>query len=369
MSVDNERLTTKRDASNSEDLATVLSNVLGGLDHTVQIWLEPDLGKIEFEVDRLAASGTHVVVIGSEFAIEESMTIAANFDERHPAVSTVLVARRSPELLERALRVGVAGLIDPLAADAEIREVIVDARDRSRRRIEHQGGPGGPPINRVIPVLAAKGGAGKTTVAVNLAVALSELHPEEVVIVDADVQFGDVTTNLGIEPLETIIDTLQYGSEIDLTTLKAFLTPACDGRLFVLAAPNSPAQADDLSAGHIGTVLRLLRQEFRFVIVDTSAGIDEATLEALDAATDLVVLASMDVPSVRAAAKELDALRLLGMERLDWHLVLNRANSKVGLSQHDIEATLGRPFDAVIPSARAVPMSVNQGEPIVASDP
>lgn len=105
------------------------------------------------------------------------------------------------------------------------------------------------------------------------------------------------------------------------------------------------------------------------MVVDTSAGLDEMTLETLDAATDLVVLTSMDVPSVRATAKELDALVLLGTDRLPWHIVLNRSTSKVGLNADDIEVTLGHPIDVRVPSSRSVPSALNHGTPIYETDP
>ncbi len=134
------------------------------------------------------------------------------------------------------------------------------------------------------------------------------------------------------------------------------------------AAPDHPGQADEITPECIHRVLSLLARDFTYVVVDTAAGLDEIALETLDAATDLVILTSMDVPSVRATAKEIDALILLGSDRLPWHVVLNRATSKVGLSVDDIELTLGHAIDIRIPSSRSVPTALNHGAPVYETD-
>ena len=119
----------------------------------------------------------------------------------------------------------------------------------------------------------------------------------------------------------------------------------------------------------VGEILRLLANEFRFVVVDTSPGLDEHTLAAIDEATDLVLVCSMDVPNVRGLRKEiaaLDAMKIHGPKR---HFVLNRADSRVGLDVDDVVATVGMPVDVELPSSRSVPLALNQGTPLIESDP
>ena len=224
------------------------------------------------------------------------------------------------------------------------------------------------PGSRVIPVLAAKGGTGKTTVATNLAVTLAKKHPGEVVIADLDLQFGDVASAFGFEPTTTIANAFVPSTPLDSTALKAVLTPREAEGLYVLAAPESPAEVDELRPDDVRGVIELLATEFPYVIIDTPAGIDEFTLEVLELATDIVLLTSMDVPAVRATMKEASALELLGLDNRPWHVVLNRCNAKVGLSVDDIESTLGRGIDVAIPSHRSVPTSVNRGEPVTMTD-
>jgi pilus assembly protein CpaE len=360
-------MTTIQHASSSEVFAERLRDAVSAADGTTVLssptaFESGDIGTI---VAELIQGQPDLVVVGPDSDLDIALHVAEQLDAEHPEISVVLVAVPSASVLERAMHAGTRGVLSPDAAQAEIESVVTRAITVAQRRRELvmpvvETGP----KNRVIPILAAKGGSGKTTVSTNLAVSLAREYPGDVVIVDLDVQFGDVASAFGLEPMHTFADIARHPGPIDITRLKTLLTPKQSAGLYVLAAPDSPAEADDLEPKMVADIVRLLATEFPYVIVDTSAGIDEFTLEVLDLASDLVLLASMDVPSVRAVSKEIDALEMLGLRNADWHLVLNRASSKVGLTIEDVEATLGRQIDVRIPSSRSVPLSVNRGVPI-----
>ena len=124
-----------------------------------------------------------------------------------------------------------------------------------------------------------------------------------------------------------------------------------------------------MSASTAGHIVDIVAGEFSFVVVDTGAGLDEYTLAAIERSDDLVLVCVTDVPSVRGMRKALDAIDLLGMTRARRHLVLNRGDDKVGLTAGDVEATIGLPVEASVPTSRSIQISINQGEPIVQSDP
>ncbi|MDH3706473.1 MAG: AAA family ATPase [Acidimicrobiia bacterium] len=317
----------------------------------------------------LTSANPDVVIIGPEVSESLALDLAARFDVEHPWLSVLIVAPLTTDVLEEAIQAGARGVLDPHADINEIFVKVDRALQAGQRRRSTEESNAHRPRNRVVPVLAAKGGAGKTTVATNLAVALAERFPGEVALVDLDLQFGDVASALGVDPTSTIADTMAYGDGLDATTLKAFLTPKMSANLYMLAAPDSPAVADDLAAKHVRRILELLAEDFTYVIIDTAAGLDEIALESLDVATDLVILSSLDVPSIRGTAKEIEALSMLNMDHLHWHVVLNRANSRVGLSVDDVEMTLGHPISVKIPSSRAVPMAMNHGVPVVQDEP
>jgi pilus assembly protein CpaE len=218
---------------------------------------------------------------------------------------------------------------------------------------------------RVIVVFSPKGGSGKTVVASNLAAALAQRHPGRVVAVDLDVQFGDLATALAVQPEHTLAQ-LTGASTFDATTVKLFLTPF-DG-MFLLAGTNSPEEADLINHSHVTAVLPLLAQNFDYVIVDTPAGLDERTLAALECATDLLLVSSLDVPSIRNLRKALDTLDKIGV-KADRQFILNKADDKVGLGLKDAEEAIGMKVTGEIPSTRDIPLSVNVGVPIVLNEP
>jgi pilus assembly protein CpaE len=217
---------------------------------------------------------------------------------------------------------------------------------------------------RTIAVVSPKGGAGKTAMSSNLTIGLAAIAQGDVVIVDLDVQFGDVANALRLSPEGTIADAIRVGAGLDITALKAFLTPHPSGAL-ALCAPVSPADADIVGADDVVRILRLLAAEFRYVVVDTGAGLDEHTLAAMEAATDIVLVCGTDVASARGVRKEIDAFDLLGFTTQRRHLVLNRADARVGLDAGDIEGTVGMSISVAVPSSRSVPLSMNQGIPLL----
>jgi pilus assembly protein CpaE len=218
----------------------------------------------------------------------------------------------------------------------------------------------------VIVVISPKGGSGKTAVSSNLSVTLAQRHPGRVVAVDLDVQFGDMGTALSLSPERTLAQ-LARASQIDTTTVKLFLTPYENG-LYVLAGANDPVDADSISHAHVSAVVPLLAQNFDYVVVDTPAGLDERTLAAIECATDLLLVSSLDVTSIRSLRKELDALDRMKV-KAQRTLVLNRADAKVGLNPSDVEEALGMPITCSVPSSRELPLALNVGIPVVLNEP
>jgi len=221
-------------------------------------------------------------------------------------------------------------------------------------------------LAKVIVVISPKGGSGKTAVSTNLAVALAQRLPGRVVAVDLDVQFGDLGTALSLTPEHTLAQ-LARTSQIDATTVKLFLTLHYNG-LYVLAGAHDPVDADSIGHQHVSQVLPLLAPNFDYVVVDTPAGLDERTLAAIECATDLLLVSSLDVTSIRSLRKELDALDHMGV-KANRQLILNRADAKVGLNPSDAEEVMGMKIATSINSSREIPLSLHLGTPVVISEP
>ena len=356
-------------ASPSETFDARLANAFNGeLNGHRRYWrdglLDANPASIVAELTRTDPA---VVAIGPDLDPDDLLELARAFDAERPDVAVVLVAEPSLQLLERALRVGARDVVAPDAPPAELRQAFEQALNSAgRRRNVLAAFDAGAPSRHVMAVLAPKGGTGKTTVSTNLAAGLAQIAPGEVVIVDLDFQFGDVASALRMTPEHTFADITRTPLTVDVTTVKIFLT-ASDG-LYALCAPETPVDADGITPQQVQHVVSLLASEFRYVIIDTGSGLDEGTLAVLKLCTDIVVLTSTDVPSVRATRKEVEMLDLLGICEATRHFVVNRADAKVGLPVSEVEATIGMRAAVTIPSSRAVPISVNQGSPVLVSD-
>jgi len=311
-----------------------------------------------------------VVVVGPGISAQVCLALAESFDLLFPEVCVVLVSKSTVRLWERALRAGVREIIPTGADDEHVHQALTRVWTAAARRQVHIGVGGrqdDAPRARVITVMSPKGGAGKTTVAANLAVQLALDAPGRVALIDLDLQFGDVASALGIAPQSTIADAAHSGARLDSTALKVFLEPHPSG-LYALVGPHFPAEADDVSVETVDNVLDILSAEFSFIVIDTGAGLDEFAIAAAERSDDLVLVCVTDVPSVRGLRKALEVMDLLGMTKQRRHLVLNRSDDKVGLAARDVEATVGLPVDVSVPTSRSVQISINQGSPIVESD-
>jgi MinD-like ATPase involved in chromosome partitioning or flagellar assembly len=227
-----------------------------------------------------------------------------------------------------------------------------------------------PPIDdnvrtEVIVVAAPKGGQGKTTAAINLAAGLAEVEPNSVVLVDADVQFGDIANALDLDTHYSLADVVHAGN--DEVALKALLTHHEDD-FFVIPAPPSPELADGISGDSLGAVLARLAGMFRYVIVDTTPGMGELTLIALECATDGLFITSLTVPSLRALRKEFELLVALELVPAKRHVILNFVEKNTGLLVKDAEKILGAPIDIEIPRSIGVVLASNAGVPVIHHD-
>lgn len=313
-----------------------------------------------------------VVVIDVAAGRNEALGLSSRLAAECPGMAVVLVSEHPDTFALAALRAGACDVVHPEAEVGELAAVLGRAAQVAASTAPQ--GPGDPAMNgsastrgRVISVVSPKGGVGKTTVATNLAVGLARTAPLSTVIVDLDVQFGDVASALNLDPEHTLLDVVRGPAVQDSMVLKTFLTQHQTG-LYAVCGPTSPADADDITAADVAQLLQTLASEFRYVVVDTAPGLDDHALAAIDQADELVTLTSLDVPGVRGLRKELNILRDLGLNLEKRHVVVNFADPRIGLTKADVEATIGTGVDLVLPRSKAVPVSVNQGVPLLQSD-
>lgn len=318
-------------------------------------------------------SGPTVVLFGPTMSEPDGIAAAAPLLSTRPAVGGVLVTESlSTELLQSALR---AGFKDVLTAPVE-RAELQDTIDRIAATLPGVNLPSSThhredaePHGRMTTVFSTKGGAGKSVVATNVAVSLAKRSDRPVVLVDADLQFGDASVMLKLAPHRTVVDAVGAIDKLDVGMLRSLLVEHDESGLLVLSAPLEPAFADQIEASQLIEIIELLRSMAVHVVVDTPAHFNDVVLALIEESDDVLLVAGMDIPSIKNVRIGLQTLRLLNTPMHKIRLVLNRANSKVKLDVAEVERTLQVQAQSRIPSDVSVPQSVNKGEPIVLDAP
>lgn len=318
--------------------------------------------------------GPLVVVLGPSCGSSAGLAEAAALLHGHGDVATILVTDElSTDLLQTALRSGVKDVL-AMPVDAE---QLLGAIDRVAVTLAPSPAPPGEPageepaggMGRVVTVFSTKGGAGKSMIAVNLGVVLARRSDKPVVLVDADLQFGDVAVMLKLAPQHTIVDAVGSLDRLDATLLRQLMLRHEPSGLWILPAPLEPSFADQISAGEMTRIIEILRGFCGHVVIDTPAYFNEVVLGLIEESDDVLLVAGMDIPNIKNVKIGLQTLRLLNVPTSKLHLILNRANSKVKLDVSEVERTLQVKAESLIPSDVVVPQSVNKGTPVVLDAP
>ena len=311
-----------------------------------------------------------VVVVGPSVDGDVAYSLAEQLRLSRPTLGIVLVRRRvDTALLADAMRAGVREVVNDREI-AQLAQAVHRVRDVGRRMREQAGIFDAEEAShgRFVTVFSAKGGCGKTTLSTNLAAALADGGKRKVCIVDLDLAFGDVAIAMQLFPAHTIADAVPLADTLDQEGLDALLTPHSPG-LSALVAPVEPGAAETIPASLVGHLLTLLRASFDFVVVDTPPAFTDHVLSAFDHSDIIALIATLDIPALKNLKLTLETLDLLNYSREKWRIVLNRSDSKVGLSLSEVEKTLGVPISVEIPSSRDVPASINRGVPLVLDEP
>jgi MinD-like ATPase involved in chromosome partitioning or flagellar assembly len=312
-----------------------------------------------------------LVVIGPTVPIDEALRFAEALRPVRPAAGVVLVRERVDiNVLTDALRTGVREVV-PSGDNAALTAACRRSREVSDGLLagpvpETADGPTGPE-GQLVTVFSAKGGCGKTTLAINLAVALAK-DGRRVCLVDLDLAFGDVAISVQLNPARTIVNALPMAGHVDTTGAASLLTRYRPG-LDMLLAPTTPGDAEKIPPALVRELLTVLRGMYEYVVVDTPAQFSEHVLIAMDASAHHVLLTTPDVPALKNLRVTLDTFDMLSYPADIRSVVLNRSDAKVGLTAEDVTRVVRNPIVLYVPSSRDVPMSINKGTPIVLDNP
>lgn len=317
-----------------------------------------------------AEPDTQLVVLGVGVPLPEALAFAAQQQVRRPTLGVVLIREQVVlDVLAEAIRSGVREVV-PAGDPAALHVACERSLDVSRQlgaTVRTAGGPGASRA-KVITVFAGKGGCGKSTVAINLAVTLADGGRNSVLLVDLDLHFGDVAIMLRLDPDRSIADAIAMAGRLDAEGVRSLLTGYRPG-LDALLAPAGPAEGDQVGRELVTELLNVTREMFDFIVVDTPPFVSDQVLAALDLTDRFVTVVTPDLPTVKNVRLTQDMFDMLEYPAERRLAVLNRADSRVGLTVADIEKAVGMPMAVLMPSSRDVPVSVNRGVPIAVDDP
>jgi pilus assembly protein CpaE len=283
---------------------------------------------------------------------------------QNPDLSVMVLGHGSPNgFLKRAFEAGADDIVMLPATPEQIYFEI------HKLMVRKQGADQAVPAadSRLVCILGPKGGTGKTLTSTNLSVSLAQ-RGQSVALIDLDLQFGDVALCLGLPPERTVYDLAQSPGALDWDKLQAFLAVHSSG-VHTLIAPRRPDQASAVGAELLREIYAILRANFDWVVVDTPPGFTAEVITSIDNSTEIVMVGMLDSLSLKNTKLGLETLELMKYDPDRVYLLLNRAHSRVGISQSDVEAVLGRTPDVFIPSDREIPRTVNEGIPIVVARP
>ncbi len=318
-----------------------------------------DTEQLHAEIVRLRPSVA--VIMLPDTQAEAALRYVERLSAECPQTAIICAARDgSPDLILRSLRAGAREFLRlPVRAD-EFRTVI----DRIAEFCAGQ--PAAPKKRgRAIAVFSSKGGCGTSFIATNLAAATNA----PTVLVDLNLQAGDLALYLGVEPKFSIADLVESRARADESLLRSYVAPHTTN-LALLAAPREADLADDIEPEHIFEVIELLRAHYEYIVIDPQHTFDAITLAALDQVDEIVLVLTLDIPAIRSAQRTLQIFDRLGYPRHKVRIVVNRWSKQIELDVRQVERYLGERVTGYVQSDYNTAVnSINLGQPLVESNP
>lgn len=319
-------------------------------------------GDVEQVVGEISHLKPSAAIIALSAAPDNELKVVERVARECPEVSVICAsADASPDLILRSLRAGAREFLRLPVIPEEFKTVY--ERTAAFCVTAHTEAP--KKRGRVIAVFSSKGGCGTTFIATNVAAAMN--RPS--VLVDLNLQAGDLGLFLGVEPKFSIADLVENRERVDDSLLRSYLTPHT-ANLSLLAAPREADSADDIEAEHIFEVLEILRERFDYIVIDPQHTFDPITLAALDQADDIVLVLTLDIPAIRSTQRALAIFDRLGYPRHKVHVVVNRFSKQIDVDLREVERYLSERVKGYVQSDyRTAVSSINLGQPLVDSEP
>lgn len=324
----------------------------------------------------------HVVLMDINMPDMDGITATEGVIEQVPFCQVVILSVQSePDYMRRAMMAGAKDFIPKPPSGDELIKTIRFLGERAKKEEERarvalsapavsipgRHGGTGRLQGKILSVYSAKGGVGCTTLATNLAVGL---HTAETpaVMVDTNLQFGDVSVFLNLQVKNSIVDLASRAEELDREYVDEILMAHQTG-MRVLAAPPRPEMADEVHADQVRRVLQFLKGHYAYVVVDTHSTMDDVTLAVLESSDLIIAVATPDIPAIKDARLLFDLLGVLEIPKDRVFFVMNKMDRRTGITPEAVAENLKRPVDGEIPAdERTITSSINKGVPLMLGD-
>jgi pilus assembly protein CpaE len=317
-----------------------------------------DAEQLHGEIVRLKPMAA-IIALGAES--EQEIKFIKRLSSEMPKMAIISAANNlAPDLLLQSLRSGAREFLQLPISAQELKTVLDRVADFCAGQVETPKKKG-----RMVAVFSSKGGCGTSFIATNLAASVAG----RTVLVDLNLQAGDLPLFLGVNPKYSFADMAENRSRLDDALITSFVTP-CSTNLSLLAAPKEADSADEIEPEHVFDVLQKLRESYDYVVLDPQHTFDSITLAALDQCDEIVLVLTLDIPAIRSTQRALEIFDRLGYPRQKVRIVVNRWSKQIDLDLRQVEKFLGEPVIGYVPSDyQTAVTSINLGQPLVQSDP
>ena len=317
-----------------------------------------DTEQVFEEVVRLKP-GAAIINLGAD--AEQAIKLIQRLTAECPGTAVISAAQEtSADRILQSLRAGAREFLRlPVSAD-ELKMVVDRISEFCAGQIEAAKKTG-----RMTAVFSSKGGCGTSFLATNLAASANV----RTVIVDLNLEAGDLPLFLGLKPKYSVADMVARHGRLDERLISAFVTPYST-ELDLVAAPKEVDPVDKIKPEHVFEVLQRLRECYDYVVLDPQHTFDAITLTALDQSDEIVLVLTLDIPAIRNAQRALQVFDRAGYPRTKVRTVVNRWSKQTDVDLREVEKLLGGPVFGSLPSDyQTVVASINLGTPLVKSNP
>ena len=339
-------------------LRTILKNYLKNIDG-VEVCAEFDSSENCIEAAKNTSNCVLIIDLSAQNALQTISLIHQS--ARHVRI-VALSDRTTTSSIIKALRAGACEyLTKPVTETAFCSLIRTFAED------EHDSVTNSC---KVISTFSNKGGIGKTSIAVNTAVEIADMTKEKVALIDLNLQLGDVSTFLDLNPGFDIAYIVKNLDNMDDTELIQSLSQYKNSTLYVVADPINIEKSKEITAEQIDLLIKRLKRVFSYIIIDVSTSIDAKSIKALDISDVILLIAIVNLPAIRNLQRCMNLFEKLGYGREKIKLILNRYMENEEIKTSDIEDVVKQKVYWKIPNNYLTMMSaVNKGEPVSRINP